>query len=293
MEIIAELGSTWYSPDKRQQWANLQGAVIQCAGAGATAIKVQVFTAKTLYSQKRAPKLYARTGLYEFPMDYLRPLFERAHENDLELWASVFDPDLVGPVAEYVDVLKLASGDLTYELLARTMLKAAREENRRFAFSTGAATLRETAEMIADVQRQLFPGQGICMHCVSAYPAQEDEIALRSGIEHGSTLLHGFSDHTQGCLAAQLALAAGYTIFEKHVRATAQAVSPDAAVALSLTAFAGWAADLRYADRILGSDKKVVQPSERSERLWARRGADGLRPTEGAREPEEEPVSHE
>jgi len=284
MDIIAEVGSTWRLPSWEDSRQLAIRAVHEAADAGATIVKVQIFRAVSLYSQARAPELYARAKEYELPLDWLPELRVNAKKAGVRLWASIFAVDLIEPALPYLDGLKVASGDFTNRELTIAMAKAAERARISLAFSTGAATAEEVTQTVHNHLFYAFPKDLILMHCVSSYPARNDEMNLRALTRYNKPDWYwinrwGLSDHTEDELAAQLALALGYTVFEKHFMPTgADMTNPDAVVALSPARFNKYVESLRYAEAILGTGKKEVQESEASERIWARRGKDGLRP---------------
>ena len=65
----------------------------------------------------------------------------------------------------------------------------------------------------------LLPDQITILHCTSQYPTKDVDANIKSVrfLKDRFCLRTGFSDHTVGNLPAQLALAAGATVFEKHV----------------------------------------------------------------------------
>lgn len=55
------------------------------------------------------------------------------------------------------------------------------------------------------------------LHCVSEYPTPLERLGLRNGMQE-SNCVDGLSDHTTSMLTGALAVAAGATIVEKHIR---------------------------------------------------------------------------
>ena len=284
MEIIAEVGSTWRLPDMAASHDLALASIGQAARAGASAIKYQVFRADSLYSKERAPELYERTKRYELPLEWLPELKTEAQKHGIGLWTSIFAVDLIEPALPYLDGLKVASGDLTNRPLLEAMAKAAAEAELPLAISTGAATPTEINDLYIYLRQFSAPRRLILMHCVSEYPALEWHMNLRaiSYLRDRADEV-GLSDHTgaHSNLVAQLALALGATVFEKHFAPDgADMDNPDMVVAIDRIAFRRYVDDLERAEAILGKPVKTVQKSERSERVWARRGKDGLRPKE-------------
>ena len=277
LKFIAEIGSNWIGVDGITPDKMLYNSISQAWRAGANAVKLQYFRANTLYSRHRAPDLHARSRAFELPTELLAYAAEVTAMLGIELWVSVFDPNLVKEVSRYADALKIASGDLTYLGLRHEVSKFA---ERTIGISTGAALDYEIREAIGG----LGYNNVVLFYCVSEYPASPHDFRLGSLLKYkGMVESLGLSDHTRGSLVATLAVAKGYTVFEKHFKAFgANESSPDFDVSSDPNEFEKYVTDIMVADRICGGDKKTITASEARERLWARRGSDGLRPTEEA-----------
>jgi len=90
-------------------------------------------------------------------------------------------------------------------------------------------------------------------------------------------LLVGFSDHTQGALAAALAVARGARIFEKHFTLGHELPGPDHWFSEEPAGLAEWVAAIRRADVLLGSPYLRPTIAEQEMRLVARRSVVALR----------------
>jgi len=281
MKIIAEVGSNWLK-EGSNQGEHLFNSVQMASQSGADIFKVQLFRAETLYSKDRMPEVYDRVKKYELSLDWLVTCRSFVNSNGMKFWASVFDANILYKASEFLQGIKIASGDLTNYPLIRAAAKVSNRRGIPLAISTGAATYEEIRASLAEINSFGPAYQLILFHCVSAYPADPLDINLLSGIIHKNnpevdTL--GFSDHTMTSEAAKLALAMGYNYFEKHFHAWGTPdESPDRVVSVSPEAFRDYVYDLRRAEKIIGEPVKRVMPSEVGERRYARRGDDGLRP---------------
>lgn len=280
LKFIAEIGSNWIGGSGISPKNMLYDSISQACEAGANAVKLQYFRANTLYSRHRAPDLHARSVEFELPTYLLAYAAEVAAVFGVEFWVSVFDSKLVKDVARYADVIKIASGDLTYLPLRMEVSRA----GKPIAISTGGALdyeISDALEYFATEDTTLF-------YCVSEYPAQPKDFRLGSILKYRGyvdRIKIGLSDHTKGSIVAQLAVAKGYTVFEKHFRALdASKKSPDFDVSGDLGELKHYIDSVKSAYEICGGDKKTITAAEAKERLWARRGSDGLRPTEEALE---------
>ena len=280
MEIIAELGSTWWRPNANKAKDALLKSIESAREVGATAVKLQLWNADKLYSAERAKAQWERARLYQFPSGWLPFVKETVEGFGLSLWASVFDVDTAKEAIQYLSAIKIASGDLTNLELIKSVHELAKANRVKFAMSTGASTDNEIRKALDLVEKPYL------FQCVSAYPAVPSDYNLN--VMRGPTFRFasnkvGLSDHTYGSELAKVAVGCGYTLFEKHFRLndTLQD-NPDWKVSTSPLEFQAYAVAIRTAAKMLGDGVKLPVETEMAERFWARRGLDGLRPKENA-----------
>lgn len=291
--IIAEIGSNW-----RGEQALLLECVDAAADAGADVVKFQIGLDR-LFARKRAPKHWAATQAYEFPLAMLPALYERARLRGLQTCASILAVSLVEDpqVYPYIDIFKVASGDMVEDSMVIACTNAALKKGTvdiHLVVSTGAATRKEIYEAASTVRqltRDIHGFKYALMRCTSEYPTTPSTARLQAfGLNHNYHLdgmVKGYSDHTLSNISAVTAVGAGYKVFEHHFDPwkDIDEPSPDTVVSFSRTKFASYTSDIEAAFRALG---KAIEPefieAERAERLWARRGLDGLRPTSEAGE---------
>jgi N,N'-diacetyllegionaminate synthase len=287
ISIIAEVGSNWRLEDWEKSHDLALAAVSEVADTGATDVKFQILRAETLYSGVRAPEHRNNVRPYQLPLEWLPELQAAAKTRHIGLWASIWDVNLVFPVAKHLTGIKIGSGDMTYRPMVDECVNAANSYGIELAISTGAATQQEIEKMLDRVVGIYTGPKFTLMHCVSAYPAKPSSYNLLGGTIFRDTVDSiGLSDHTTGgSLTAQLAIALGYSMFEKHFTpANASTTTPDYSVSLNKDAFKKYVLSVAYAYSIVGKLEKKVDASEEDERLWARRGKDGLRPVDKTKE---------
>lgn len=282
MRIIAELGTNW------DDLHGILTFIPEIAKAGATGFKLQFFGADDLYSKERAPKIYQTLKEYELTPEWIPEISETCHNNDIEFWMSFFDGKRLELGAEYVDGIKIASGDLTNHLLINQASWYAAKYKIPLVLSDGAGTEEEVYHAI-DHAYTCGPKVTL-LHCISEYPAQPRDYQLRF-IERFRDDVDelGISDHTAHSISivSSMGVAIGCTSFEKHVKpSNLKRKTPDSGPhSLLPIAFTLYAHELRDADAALGNGiTRELTIAENKERLWARRGDDGLRPTSGVHE---------
>ena len=279
MEIIAEVGSTWSRRKPNEAKAAIKKSIEVAARCGATIVKFQIFTADTLYSKERAPEQWQTTKDNELPLEWLPWIREEADKRKVSLWASVFNEDLATEAAPYLDGIKIASGDVTNIPLIEHVGNLVEKHYLDFGLSVGAAEVDEISFAAGYVVA--FKMKPVIFQCVSAYPAKAEWMNLAVGQElkdlYGVRI--GLSDHTLSNLPAMIAVGMGYTVFEKHFMLSGTPHNcGDRAVSLYPDRFQKYVNSIRKAEKIVGSEMRKVHPNEADERIWARRGSDGLRP---------------
>ena len=288
VKILAEVGSNWYHPDKDEARKRARDCIDAAARAGAYGVKFQYFQADTLYSQMRAPKLYANTKKFELPIDWIAALAEHASDQGLEFWMSVFDYRLsvATEIAQWCDGLKVASGDITYLPLVESVAAACEYENILIMLSAGAATADEIYTALDVINKYHVP-RVILMQCVIAYPAEPYDYNLSSMLQFYDEVDEiGVSDHTTGFDVSQTAAVLGYTWIERHFRPyeVSESESPDWGVSLGPDQLDWVIKRINTVRQTMGDGQKVPCDSEKDQRLWARRGSDGLRPVDNTHE---------
>jgi len=219
---------------------------------------------------------------YAIPKEWYPKISELAHACKMQLWASVFDIETAKNAVPYLDAIKIASSDVTNQPLVDAVAKLSKDFFMPMIISTGAAYTWEVYKATEHLWRDytILP---ILMQCNSEYPAASEDAQLglmRKMFYDNSTGNWGYSDHTMTSLCAQLAVAMGYTVFEKHCNPLGFVGNPDTEVSLSVSQFKQYVDDILLAAKICkhGTQERVLTNGEYEVRNQARRGYDGFRP---------------
>lgn len=173
--------------------------------------------------------LYQKTGT---PYEWVQVLFEYAKGVNIPLFASVFSERGIKTLEENnCPAYKIAS----FELNDTNLIAKAAMTSKPLVLSTGMATDREIENALLRTYQGLTP---ILLHCISAYPTRLEEARLYriQQMRKRFSCLVGFSDHTEGYLAAQIACGMGACMIEKHLY-LGGATSEDATFSLTPSAF--------------------------------------------------------
>lgn len=254
-------------------------ALIELAAvAGADAVKFQTFRVESLVSRAAVTANYqqASTGVREqwrmleplvLPDSVWPELAEHAAEQGLHFLSTPFDIESAELLAGLgMEVVKVPSGELTNLGLLRRIS----DIFDMVLLSTGMATLVETEQAVAAIAAR---SSVALLHCVSAYPAPSDQLNLAaiSTLRAHFDLPVGWSDHSEGVESAQLAVALGARVLEKHITLDRSRPGPDHAASADLKTMGRLVNSVRQVERMLGNGVKVPQPCEEDVRRVARR----------------------
>ena len=256
------------------------------AEAGWDCLKLQTYDVESLTLRSSHPSMkidpvWGKDNLYDLyksaqmPMDFHQPLFERARDNGLLPFTTVYDPKDLDFV-EKLDcpLYKIASFELTYD----DLLKEVATTGKPIILSTGMANLAEVERALEVLERN-GSGPVVLLHCCSAYPAPVETVNLSAmdTLRNRFGRLVGFSDHTMGAGIAIIAAAMGAAAIEKHVTNDPGRVGPDHRFSSPPKTMAEIAQGVRMAQQARGDGTKDTQAVERINKLIGRRSAFALR----------------
>ena len=199
------------------------------AAAGASAVKIQTYTADTITLDVDSPafrvsadhKLWGgRTlhALYEeahTPWEWHEPIFSLARELGLVPFSTPFDETAV----EFLESLdaplyKIAS----LEIVDLPLIRQVAQTGKPVIISVGTASISEAAAAV-EAARSGGCTDLTLLACTSSYPALPDDANLRRMPVMAELFgcKVGLSDHTLGIGVAVAATALGATVIEKHV----------------------------------------------------------------------------
>jgi N,N'-diacetyllegionaminate synthase len=256
--------------------------------AGADAIKFQTFKAAEFVGDPALTFTYQSQGKsvtesmlemfrrYEFSRQQWFEI-KRACDDEGILFLStpqnVSDLELLLEIG--VSALKVGSDDFTN----LPLLKHYATTGLPLFISCGMADLGEVYDAL-DASGAMRDTAVMLMLCTSQYPTPPQDanlLKLRTLAGAFPGLPLGFSDHTQGPLAAAIACGLGACAFEKHFTLDRDLPGPDHWFSEDPATAAEWVAAIRSAKQLLGRAEVVPSPAERDMRRLARRSVTALR----------------
>ena len=257
--VIAEAACTWRIMNgttrvSGQEYDSLRELADRVKQAGADALKIQWCSDGAAMGRRRqSTETYT---LLQFEKEFLPTFHDLCVDRELEPMCTVFLPQDVSTVAPFVTRYKVSS----LEAMSASLHVAYLEQVSRkpFYVSTGCMTHEEVSEcawMWHDLHAQL-------LHCVVAYPAPLSDCHLSWAA--ASPYIQGWSDHTGSLIAGAVAVGAGLTVVEKHVRPTyCDERNPDFRSAFPWDVFREYVEAIRQAEIVYGTQTRIVRISER------------------------------
>lgn len=246
--------------------------ILEAKNAGADAVKFQTFTADSLVTRSTPKVDYQKnTTLSEeshFEMIRRLELGRRQHVVLFDYCASIGIDFISTPYdiesARFlngmgVKLFKTASADLVdlplQEYIASTGKPA--------LVATGMANLGEV-EQVVNIYCEQNNQNLLLMHCVSNYPCSDVALNLRAMNTLASAFCKpvGYSDHSEGFLAAALSIALGAKVIEKHFTLDNNMAGPDHMASSTPADFKKLVRHVRRSEVMLGNAKKAMQPEE-------------------------------
>jgi N,N'-diacetyllegionaminate synthase len=249
--------------------------------AGADSVKFQSFKTErivTKYAEKAVyqkettdPKKSQFSMLKKLELGdaEIKELHRYAQKRNILFLSSAFDEESVD-LLDSLDVpaFKVASGELTNLPLLRHMAN----KKRPMILSTGLSTLDEIEEALAVITEEGVE-EIILLHCVTSYPAKEEEANLKvmDLLRRQFGFPVGFSDHTLSITVPIAAAALGAVLIEKHFTLDKTLLGPDHRASLEPTEFKEMVKGIRDVEKALGDGMKRLTANEEEIKKAARR----------------------
>lgn len=210
--IIAEIGVN------HEGNLNLaEDMIFQAAEAGADAVKFATFRIEHYISTVQ-PERRAKIAKFELAPDDFRRLAKVAMRCGVTFFSTPLDPGSVDVLDGIQPLFKIASGDLNNTTFIRYVLGKGKPTIISTGYG-GEVDVRRTVDAILETRPDAREnGSVMLMHCVGAYPTAPVDLNLRNmqWLKDTFGLPVGFSDHTIGIKACELAVAMGAKAVETH-----------------------------------------------------------------------------
>ena len=152
-----------------------------------------------------------------------------------------------------------------------TFLRRAAETRLPIILSTGMANLQEVKSAVDVVMGVWSKETGVeavdqlvVLHCTSLYPAPLETLNLTAltTMREQLGVRVGYSDHSEGTVAAVMAIALGAVALEKHLTYDRAASGPDHQASLDPSEFRRYVENVRQAEVACGDGVKAPSAAE-------------------------------
>jgi len=211
--LIAEIGGNHEGDFQRAR-----ALTEQAVGVGPDFVKFQIYTGDSLVSPVVDPKRHSHFQELELTRDQHLELAYMCRDAGVGYMASVWDMSALAWVDPVLEMYKVGSGDL----VATSVVRRIAEQGKPIVLSTGLGTESDVLAAIntlaATDARYRNPEWLTLLQCTSAYPIdnRDANLAVMQRLHELTGLPTGYSDHTEGIAALEVAAALGARVLEFH-----------------------------------------------------------------------------
>ena len=250
------------------------------AGAGATSVKFQTYTADTMtldlpeMSVSNGHELWGGRTLYSLyeeahtPWEWHPILFKRCRDLGVLPFSSPFDLSAVD-FLESLDapMYKIAS----LETSDHELIRGVANTGKPLIISTGATKWEEISDLV-DVVKSTGNNDLTLLVCTSSYPAEPKDAHLSrmQTLRESFGVKVGLSDHTLGIGVSIAAIALGASAIEKHITLNRSDGGADSAFSMEPSEFKSLVLEGNSAAESIGRSTWSMQDSEKESRRLRR-----------------------
>ena len=273
--IIAEL-----SANHNGSLEHALATIDEAKRCGASAIKLQTYTADTMTIDSDRPEFLIKGGpwdgyklydLYkwaETPFEWHKAMFDHARKIGITVFSTPFDESAVNLLEELdAPAYKIAS----FELTDLPLIEYVAKTGKPMIMSTGLATEQEIQEAVTTA-RSAGCKELVLLHCISSYPAPMEQANVAQLVELGKRFeaIPGLSDHTLGTTASVAAVALGACLIEKHFILNRSDGGPDSGFSIEPEELTRLCKDTKDAWAAVGKPGYTRQIAEDSNKIFRR-----------------------
>lgn len=280
IKIVAEIGC-----NHNGKYSIAKEMIKEAKINGADAVKFQTFVPSNLVSCYAQKAEYQKkfTDKNESQLDMIKKLElsnneyielkKYADSIGIEIFSTAFDLESIEFLKSLgQSIWKIPSGEITnlpylkkiveYECMGKEII-----------LSTGMSNIDEiryAVNILKDSKNTKFT----ILHCNTDYPTKDSDVNLRALNELEQLCPNweiGLSDHSEGIIAAIVAVGMNISFIEKHFTLDKNMDGPDHKASIEPNELRELCISIRRAGEMLGESKKYVTKSERKNRSIARK----------------------
>jgi N,N'-diacetyllegionaminate synthase len=265
--VIAEIGG-----NHEGSFDYAKNLLTQAAYAGADAVKFQSYSAEGMVSSYEDPVRYKHFKRFSLEVNEYIELSKIADQLGVMFMSSVWDSYYFKALNPYISIHKIGSGDLTNYPLIKEIVNS----KKLLIISTAMANLteiKETISFINSISSTFITDGNLCvMQCVAMYGTPSDSFANLNVLTTYKTefpgVIIGYSDHTKGYHAANIAVGLGAKIIEVHFTDDKTREFRDHHISVDANELKCLIRDIKRTEKMLGSSNKLpVKDVETQERI--------------------------
>ena len=265
--IIAEIGG-----NHEGDFNYAKKLLLDAVESGVDAVKFQTYVPEKIVNKYEDPNRFEHFGKFCLKDDEYIELAQISNENNVIFMSSVWDEDSLELLDPYIQVHKVGSGDMTNYPLIKKIIK----KSKPLIISTAMSSLNEiheTVNFILDSDPDIIKeGRLGILQCVAMYGVPKDEYAnlrvINTLINNFPDAVIGYSDHTLGSHACNIAVGMGARILEIHFTDDKTRDFRDHHLSIDKHEMMELVSDIRKTEVLLGSSIKVpVDAIETKDRI--------------------------
>jgi len=242
--------------------------------SGADAVKFQTFKAENLVSKNAQKADYQKqtTDALESQFDMIKKLeldvethkelIAYCQEKDIMFLSTPFDHESINLLSDLgLKIFKIPSGEITN----LPYLRHIGSLGKKVILSTGMSNLGEVGDALNILINAGTSKDNITvLHANTMYPTPMEDVNLNAmlTIQKEFAVAVGYSDHTLGIEVDIAAVAMGASIIEKHFTLDKGMEGPDHKASLEPEELKAMVSAIRNIEKALGSNEKILSPSE-------------------------------
>jgi len=242
--------------------------------SGADAVKFQTFKAENVVSKNAQKADYQKqtTDALESQFDMIKKLeldvethkelIAYCQEKDIMFLSTPFDHESINLLSDLgLKIFKIPSGEITN----LPYLRHIGSLGKKVILSTGMSNLGEVGDALNILINAGTSKDNITvLHANTMYPTPMEDVNLNAmlTIQKEFAVAVGYSDHTLGIEVDIAAVAMGASIIEKHFTLDKGMEGPDHKASLEPEELKAMVSAIRNIEKALGSNEKILSPSE-------------------------------
>ena len=181
-------------------------------------MKFQLYSGDGIVNKNISPDRNEHFKKFQLTKEQHVFLAKMCIKSGIQYNASIWEPEMINWVDKYLKFYKIGSGDLT----AYPIIKEFAKRGKPILLSTGLSNLNEITDTINFIKKSnsVYKKKNMIavMQCTSMYPTDDIDVNLNviDQFKKSFNLKIGYSHHSFGDLALQIAYIKGASILEFH-----------------------------------------------------------------------------